>query len=48
MVLRMPMLPTHADDPYGAGDAVMAVLTGGPAAGNSVLDEAMLRLRQQS
>ena len=48
MVMLTAMLATHEDDANDAGFAVMAFLTGGSAAGNAVLDEAMLRLRQGS
>jgi hypothetical protein len=48
MVMLTAMLATHEDDANDAGSAVMAFLTGRPAASNAVLDEAMLRLRQGS
>ena len=48
MVILTAMLPPHEDDASDAGSAVRAFLTGGPAAGNAVLDGAILRLRQGS
>ena len=48
MVMLTAVLASHEDDANVAGSAVMAFLTGGPAAGNAVLDGAILRLRQGS